>query len=92
MMNTHMKLAKPGSLELTLTMTMPLHDWLSLREQLTNAFPSWQLSKAIRQMADQVTSTFYPDDEADGFAAPAGATSPTIRAAAALAIPDGYAE
>lgn len=50
--------SQPNNIELTMAVTMTLHDWQRLAEQCKSAYPGWQLSGAISNMVDKVKTTF----------------------------------
>lgn len=39
-----------NKIEATLTITMPLGDWLELKQQLATQYPSWKLGNAIGEL------------------------------------------
>lgn len=53
-----MSVQQPESINVTLTITMPMRDWNRLREQLPREYPSWRLgdaiSDAVRRMGQVV--------------------------------------
>lgn len=50
----------PDGIEFTMKITMSARDWCSLRDQLTNSHPSWQLTQKIDSLLAQARKTFYP--------------------------------
>lgn len=57
-MKTEMRVADPGKVEITLTVTMPLADWKRLKADLPAAYPGWKLSEAIGSAVRSVEQTF----------------------------------
>lgn len=56
--NMKMTVQQPDTINLTLTVTMPLRDWNALREQMSSSYPSFRFRDAIadatRRMAQVV--------------------------------------
>lgn len=65
-MKKKMKVTAPDSVDFTLSVTMPLREWRELAGQLSERWPSWELSRAINDMVRQATREFVPaPDEAE---------------------------
>lgn len=62
-MRTDFKVTNPDEIEMELTICMSLKDWKELKEQLSKAWPSWDLGKQIRDMICQANCHFYPKDK-----------------------------
>lgn len=59
-MKTQLHATNPDQIDFTLTITMPLGDWLKLHEQLSDCdYPSWKLGAAITSMVTQAKKAFY---------------------------------
>lgn len=52
---------KPEDLEVTLTITCQLSEWIELAEQLSNAYPSWQLTSAINDVVYKAKDVFVAE-------------------------------
>jgi len=61
-MKTHMKATDPNKMEFTLEITMTLKDWRELDDQLSTAYPSWELASRITDMVQQATQHFTPEE------------------------------
>jgi len=63
-MKASFKLVEPGSADATLTVTMPLGNWIILRDQLqTNDDPPWPSSELIKCLNDVIIkahTVFWP--------------------------------
>jgi hypothetical protein len=57
----------PDDLEATMKITMKLKEWIELRDQLQNAWPSSRLSGAITSVIAEARKTFYPVEDKDAF-------------------------
>jgi len=53
---------EPEKIAYTLTMTMSLAQWVELSSQLSEKYPSWQLSSVINDMVYQAKSKFVPTE------------------------------
>jgi hypothetical protein len=51
----------PNEISFSLTVTMPLKKWRELKAQLTDKYPSWELSRAITDMVFQAQKSFAPE-------------------------------
>lgn len=52
----------PGEIEFTLTMTMPLRMWSSIREEISSGqYPCRELWKAIMDMENQARKVYTPE-------------------------------
>jgi hypothetical protein len=49
---TTMQVTRPDDVEVTLSITMTVKDWSTLREQLAREYPSWRLSAAIVNLVE----------------------------------------
>ena len=59
-MKTRFMMENPDEIEATLKITMSLKKWGNLRDQLSNTYPSWELSAAIADLLGQAREIFYP--------------------------------
>ncbi len=57
-MKTRFQAENPETIEMTLTVTMPLAAWRKLREQLGEGYPGWELRSAISGMVLHATKHF----------------------------------
>lgn len=64
-MKTSLKVTRPNEIEFTLTATMTLARWLELQEQLSQKWPSWELSAAITDMLSQANKVYLPKETAE---------------------------
>jgi hypothetical protein len=64
-MKTVMRIEKPGLVEVSLTITMPLTDWQRLREQLSNDYPSWGLAQEIGDVVSQLERKVFKLEKPD---------------------------
>lgn len=57
-MSVHIKMTvqKPEDTQITLTITMPLRDWNTLRDKLPSEYPGWRLSDAIADATKRMNS------------------------------------
>jgi hypothetical protein len=62
-MNAKLTVENPQEIEMTLTVTLKLRDWLVLKAQLADSWPSWHLSQQIADMSRLAQTTFYPKTE-----------------------------
>ena len=60
-MEARFSIENPDEIEATLKMTMPIGNWIRLKDQLENKWPSSDLNRTIAGLLLQVTQTFYPD-------------------------------
>lgn len=64
-MKTKFKIENPDAVLMTLTVTMTAAKWKQLRGQLDSTYPSWQLSRAIREMVDSADAAFSATTEVE---------------------------
>jgi len=62
-MKTILKVVNPDKIEMELTITMPLSDWIDLDSQLSESWPSSELSHQITLMVIKAKKHFIPDSE-----------------------------
>ena len=62
-MKTQMTVTKPDDIEIELSITMKLGKWRNLQKQLTDDYPSWDLSAKITDMIYQAQKNFYPKED-----------------------------
>ena len=66
-MDTEFRAVNKSDIEFSLTITMPLSDWLILKEQLgavaNSEFPSWRIVKVIREMVTYTETHWVQKDE-----------------------------
>ena len=43
---------RPEDIEMQLTITMNISEWIELAEQVDDKYPAWELAKAIKQMVN----------------------------------------
>lgn len=69
-MGTRFKAENPESHEYTITLTMPLGDWIALRDQLYGgktyaSWPSSTLATEITDMVSQAEKIYWPKAEGE---------------------------
>lgn len=64
-MKATFKIERPKDVEVTMSITLRLKDWMELRDQLQNVYPSWSLSSTIDTLVIKATKEFveYMPDE-----------------------------
>lgn len=62
-MKTQMTVTNPNDVEIELSVTMNLGKWKQLKKQLTDNYPSWDLSAKITDMIYQAEKNFYPKED-----------------------------
>ena len=55
-----LEVINPDVIEMKLSITMRIKEWRLLKEQLSNKWPSYDLSGEISDIIRQAESTFYP--------------------------------
>ena len=62
-MEAKFKVTKPENIEFSLTMTLPLSEWQTIKDQLRvdYKYPYNKLTSAVSSMVLQATATFYPE-------------------------------
>lgn len=55
--------AAPGDIDISITLTAKLSEWTRLEKQLSEDWPSSDISRLIRTTIRQCTQTFYPIEE-----------------------------
>lgn len=58
-MKARFMVENPDEIEATLKVTMTVKKWTELRDQLSNAYPSWQLSAAITDVITAARRVYY---------------------------------
>lgn len=59
-MKADFRIADPDSVEMSLTITMPLSDWSNLQRQLeTTKYPSWKMATEIGKMIQHARLHFH---------------------------------
>jgi len=58
-----MKVVNANTIELQLTVTMPLSQWRELKSQMGDKWPSWDFARAIGDMIRQAEKHFYPEQK-----------------------------
>ena len=53
------KIEKPGAVELTLTITMPLDHWIKVSSQLCKAWPGFDISRLIDTAVNQAQKMIF---------------------------------
>lgn len=66
-MKSTFRIERPGDVNCTLTVIMPLSRWCELSTQLSSHYPSWQLTSVIRDMVRHANMEFgyEPPDGGD---------------------------
>lgn len=62
-MQADFKVINPDEIEMELRVTMSLKDWKQLNDQLSEAWPSYDLGREIASMVNQADRHFYPKDK-----------------------------
>lgn len=62
-MDVKIKATDPGSIRFTATLTLPLDQWMELRESLPKKHPWYELSIAISRCVQDANATFMPEEE-----------------------------
>lgn len=57
------KLCNIDSIDASMTISMTVKEWRELRNQLSDEWPSWDLSSQISKLIAQAESTFYARTE-----------------------------
>ena len=70
-MKASYRLTNPEEVEATLELTMPIRDWLKLREQIAegsgfSSYPGWKLKEHIDGLVKQAQHHFFGAVEKDG--------------------------
>lgn len=60
------RLTDPERAEATLTLTMDVGEWKTLRTQLKDGYPSWRVGSMIGALIDHASQTFAEQVERDG--------------------------
>jgi len=47
----------------TMTITASAKEWESLRDQLSNKWPSWELSSQVTDLLAQARKVYWPEDQ-----------------------------
>lgn len=64
-MKARFMIENPDEIVATMKITMSVKDWVSLRDQLQNAYPSWMLSRAITDLVTEARKVFHHESEAE---------------------------
>ena len=51
-MKAKFKIENPETVEMSLTITMPVSDWKRLNAQLATDYPAWKVGRAISDMVE----------------------------------------
>jgi hypothetical protein len=57
------KLLEPRKMQATVTLTMPIEDWVVLSGQLNTYWPSSDLNMVIRKLVTEAERTFWATNE-----------------------------
>lgn len=57
------KIQCPEDVEVSMTLTMPLREWIELHGQLPSKYPAWRLTAAINQLVSQAKAQFTVEHE-----------------------------
>ena len=55
----------PEDIEMQLTITMKISEWMELAKQLDREYPAWRLSAAIRKMVEQSNAHYEEQVEVE---------------------------
>lgn len=64
-MKTTITVENIDDVEVTLAITMPLHDWHALRRQLSDLYPSWKLARVIAKAIDKISEELQVEEIAE---------------------------
>lgn len=69
-MYSRFKIYDPGQVEVTLSLTMKISEWRSLRDQILaspdrNDHPSWRIINKVKEMIDSAHKHFETEFEGD---------------------------
>ena len=62
-MRARFKIEKPEEAEATMTITMPLKDWESLRDELNGKWPASELCSKINDLLSQARKIFWTTED-----------------------------
>ena len=62
-MKARFMVEEPGEIIATMKITMPIKEWIELRDQLANSWPSSDLSRNITDLVVQARKVFYASEE-----------------------------
>lgn len=57
------KIQRPEDVEVSMTLTMPLREWIELQTQLPSKYPAWRFSAAINALVSQAKAQFTVEHE-----------------------------
>jgi len=61
-MKAKYNIESPGDVNATMTITMTVAQWEKLNEQLSENYPSWQLSSLINCLVNDARKVIYPPE------------------------------
>jgi hypothetical protein len=61
-MRSRFMIENPDEVVCTMKLTMTVKQWTELRDQLSNAHPSWKLTSEINSLISQARNVFYAAD------------------------------
>lgn len=59
-MTSILKVKDPGEIEFTLTVTMPLREWIKFRNLLPDQWPAYDFKLNVGDMVSKAEAHFYP--------------------------------
>lgn len=62
-MKCRLKCEEPEKIMYTMTITASAKEWESLRDQLSNKWPSWELSSQVTDLLAQARKVYWPEDQ-----------------------------
>lgn len=62
-MKARFLIEEPGEIQATMKITMPVKEWIELRDQLADKWPSFRLSQAITQVVAAARGVYYADEK-----------------------------
>ncbi len=64
-MKGRMEIGNVREIELTLTLTAPVSEWLELRAQLGTEWPSWEFGRTLSELISKVGEHFDSEFEVE---------------------------
>lgn len=62
-MRAKFQIERPADVEASMTLTMTIREWEQLRAQLSDAWPTWDLSRSINDLVRAATKHFNVDTQ-----------------------------
>lgn len=65
MVKGKLQAANPSGIEMTLTITMPMEEWVRLSQQLGDGYPAWKVGAMITSLTTKAVTHFDEVAELD---------------------------